>query len=258
MNYFDVAFCSILSLISIAILPFASLLISGCHEQKNPHELHFATFAEYPPFEYGSQGEIKGFDIDLAKIVAKKLGKKAVFDNMQFSTILPAVSSGQDDAAIATITITPDRKKNFDFTTPYYFEGMAAIYKKNNPAKTVAQLADKKMAAQLGSVMEIWLRKHFPDGEIIALNSNNQAIEALIAGHVDVVLMDGAQGAIYSQKHPELSYKIITKAKNGYGIALKKGSPLTAEMNQALKTLESQGEIEKLKSKWLGGASCSN
>lgn len=258
MNYFDIAFCSILSLISIAIIPFSSLLLSGCREQKNPREIHFATFAEYPPFEYSSHGKIEGFDIDLAKIVAEKLGKKAVFDNMQFSTILPAITSGQDDAAIATITITPDREKNFDFTTPYYFEGMATVYKTNKPASNVAQLTGKKMAAQLGSVMEIWLRKHFPAGEIIALNSNNQAIEALIAGHVDVVLMDGAQGAVYSQKHAELSYSVITKADSGYGIALKKGSPLTAEMNQALKTLAAQGEIKKLQLKWLGVASWSN
>lgn len=245
-------------MISVTLIPFASLLASGCHEQKNPREIHFATHAEYPPFEYSTQGEIKGFDIDLAKIVAKKLGKKAVFDNIQFSTILPAISSGQDDAAIATITITPDRKKNFDFTTPYYFEGMAAVYKTNQPANSVSQLAGKKIAAQLGSVMEIWLRTHFPAGEITALNSNNQAIEALIAGHVDVVLMDGAQGAVYSQKHPELSYSVVSKAENGYGIALKKGSPLTAQMNQALKALETEGKIEKLKLKWLGGTSWSN
>ena len=61
-------------------------------------------------------------------------------------------------------------------------------------------------------MMEIWLKKHFPDEKITALNNNNQAIEALIAGHVDLVLMDGAQGAAYSHKHPGLAYTIITKA----------------------------------------------
>lgn len=227
----------------------------GCNKPKNPDHLHFATFAEYPPFEYSIQGEIHGFDIDLAKLVAKELGKTAVFDNMQFSTILPALTSGQVDAAIATLTITPERQKNFDFTTAYYFEGMAAVYHTHAPVVQVGQLSGKKMAAQLGSVMEIWLRKHFPTGQLTAFNSNNQAIEALIARHVDVVLMDGAQGAVYSQKHAGLAYTIVTKAEQGYGIALKKGSPLTAQMNLALKNLQANGEIEKLKVKWLGGAS---
>lgn len=234
------------------------LFLLGCVEQKNPNEIHFATSAEYPPFEYKVNGVFKGFDIDLAQAIAKELGKKAVFDNMQFSTILPAIASGQDDAAIATITITSERQKNFDFTTAYYFEGMSAIYKSNNPIHNENQLVGKKMAAQLGSIMEIWLRKHFPMSDITAFNSNNLAIEALLAGHVDVVVMDGAQGHVYSKKHPGLSFTEIAKAEDGYGIALKKDSPLTAQINRALKKLEAQGTIEALKAKWLSGASWSN
>ena len=232
-----------------------TIFLLGCSRGVKQNEIHFATFSEYPPFEYSDHGEMKGFDIDLARLVAKELGKTAVFDNIQFSNILPAITSGQDDAAIATITITPDRQKKFDFTTPYYFEGMAVLYKTNQPIHNAAQLVGKKLGAQLGSVMEIWLRKHFSTGEMTALNTNNQAVEALIAGHVDAVLMDGAQAVVYSQKHPGLSSNVIAKAEAGYGIALKKGSPLTAQMNQALKKLEAQGEIEKLKSKWFGGAS---
>lgn len=231
------------------------LSLIACNEDKKQNEIHFATFAEYPPFEYTDHGEIKGFDIDLARLIAKELGKTAIFDNIQFSTILPGITSGKDDAAIATLTITPDRQKNLDFTTPYYFEGLAVLYKTNQLIHHVAQLEGKKIGVQLGSTMEIWLRKHFPAGEITVLNSNNQAVEALIAGHVDIVLMDGAQASIYSQKHPGLSSNVIIKADAGYGIALKKGSPLTVQMNQALKKLEAQGEIEKLKSKWLGGGS---
>lgn len=106
--------------------------------------LHFATAAEYPPFEYSDHGEIKGFDIDLAKLIAKELGKKAVFDNMQFSTVLPAISSGQDDIAIATISVTDARKVNFDFSEPYYFEGMASVYHSEQPITTPSQLKGKK------------------------------------------------------------------------------------------------------------------
>lgn len=70
--------------------------------------------------------------------------------------------------------------------------------------------------------MEIWLHQNFPKAEITALDNNNQAIEALIAGHVDVVLMDGAQGGVYSKKYPGLSYSILAKANEGYGLVLKK------------------------------------
>ncbi|HAU0403871.1 TPA: amino acid ABC transporter substrate-binding protein, partial [Legionella pneumophila] len=229
-------------------------LISSCNEQKNQNTLRFSTSAEYPPFEYIENGEIKGFDIDLAKLIAKELGKEAVFDNMQFSTVLPALNSGQDDVAIATITITEERKKNFDFSIPYYFEGMAAVFDISQPVKEISQLTGKKIAVQLGTVMEIWLHQNFPNAEITALDNNNQAIEALIAGHVDVVLMDGAQGGVYSKKYPGLSYSILAKANEGYGLVLKKGSPLRDEINSALENLKAKGEIQKLESIWIKGS----
>lgn len=229
----------------------AFLLLSACNKPKNNGVLHFSTSAEYPPFEYNDHGEIKGFDIDLAKLIAKELGKEAVFDNMQFSTALSALSSGQDDVAIATITITKERKKNFDFSDPYFFEGMAAVYKANQPITQPIQLNGKKTAVQLGSVMEIWLHKNYPNVKVTAFDSNTQAVEALNAGHVDAVLMDGVQGRVFSKKHSGLSYSIIAKAENGYALVLKKGSPLTAPINNALQKLKEKGYIQKLEKIWL-------
>ncbi|MFM9183727.1 ABC transporter substrate-binding protein [Legionella pneumophila] len=240
--------------ICLLLLISSFILISNCGEQKNQNTLRFSTSAEYPPFEYIENGEIKGFDIDLAKLIAKELGKEAVFDNMQFSTVLPALNSGQDDVAIATITITEERKKNFDFSIPYYFEGMAAVFDISQPVKEISQLTGKKIAVQLGSVMEIWLHQNFPNAEITALDNNNQAIEALIAGHVDVVLMDGAQGGVYSKKYPGLSYSILAKANEGYGLVLRKDSPLRDEINSALENLKAKGEIQKLESIWIKGS----
>ncbi len=236
-----------LSHLALAITVF----ISSCNTKDDENYLHFATSAEYPPFEYSDHGEIKGFDIDLARLIAKELGKKAVFDNMQFSTVLPAISTGQDDIAIATISITDARKVNFDFSDPYYFESMASVYHSRQPVTTPNQLAGKKVAVQLGSIMEIWLRENYPQVEMTTLDNNNQAIEALIAGHVDVVLLDGAQGKIFSKKHTGLSYSLIAKADHGYALAVKKGSLLTPKINQALQKLKESGEIHKLEKIWL-------
>lgn len=230
---------------------FFSGLLTGCTQKTDENSLQVATSAEYPPFEYQEKGEIKGFDIDLARLIAGRLGKQAVFHNMQFSSILPALTSGQVDVAISTITITDERKKNFDFSHPYYFEGIAVVFKNDAPIKQASQLKGKKVAVQLGTTMEIWLKEKFPGQPITSLNYNNQAIEALKAGHVDAVVLDGSQGAVFSEKNQGLGYAIITESKDGYGLALKKDSPLTAKINVVLKQLEAEGEIEKLKKKWL-------
>lgn len=237
-------------------IPILSMIFSisliSCSQENASNSIHFATAAQYPPFEYKEKGVLKGYDIDLAKLVAKELGKEAVFDDMQFSVILPALTSHQADAAISTITITDERKKNFDFTEPYYFEGVAAVFKKESPIQNASQLNGKKVAAQLGSTMEIWLKKHAEGKKIMSFDNNNQAIEALKAGHVDVVLLDGAQGAIFSGKSPNLSYVMIAEAEDGYGIALPKHSPLTQDINQALNALKEKGLLKKLQEAWFG------
>ncbi|KTD51624.1 amino acid (glutamine) ABC transporter periplasmic amino acid binding protein [Legionella quinlivanii] len=226
------------------------LLLSGCQPHDNS-SIHFATSADYPPFEFAEQSELKGFDIDLAHLIAAELGKKAVIDNMQFSSVLPALTSGQDEAAISTLTITKVRQRNFDFSAPYYFQEMAAVYKTNAPVISEEQLVNKKIAVQLGSVMDLWVHTQFTSQQITAFDNNNQAIEALKGNHMDVVVMDAAQALVFSKKNPGLAYHTLGQSKQGYGVALPKGSPLTAEINKALNILESKGEIARLKAKWL-------
>ena len=230
------------------------LIVSLCYakiSKESVPNIHFAVSAEYPPFEYNDHGEIKGFDIDLARLIATKLGKEAFFDTMQFSSILPALNSEQVDAAISTITITEQRKKNFEFSDPYYFESMAAVFPEEKSITNVSQLTGKKIAVQLGSTMEIWLKKNIPNAKLLVMDNNNQTIAALKAGHVDVVLVDGIQGKVFSQKNPGLSFAIIAKSADGYGLALKKNSDLTHKINRVLHELEQNGELAILKKKWL-------
>ncbi|MBS1988764.1 amino acid ABC transporter substrate-binding protein [Candidatus Dependentiae bacterium] len=224
--------------------------VSGCgNHHKLGNVISFGISAEYPPFEYIQKGVLKGFDIDLARLVAKQLNKKAVFENMQFSTILPATQSGHVDAAISTITITPEREKNFDFSDSYYIESLAMVYPNGAPIIHESQLSGKKIACQLGTTMEVWLKEHAPDTQIITFDGNPQAIEALKAGHVDGVFIDGIQATVFSKNNLGLAYAVLAQSDTGYGVAVKKGSPLKDEINAALKALENSGELAALKKK---------
>lgn len=229
------------------------LAVSGCgNHHKIGNIISFGISGEYPPFEYVQGGVLKGFDIDLARLIASQLNKEAVFENMTFSTILPALQSGHVDAAISTITITPEREKNFDFSDSYYVESLAMVYSSNSPVAEISQLPGKKIACQLGTTMEVWLKEHAPDTEIITFDGNPQAIEALKAGHVDGVFIDSIQATVFSKNNIGLASYVLAQSDTGYGVAVKKGSPLKDQINAALKILENNGELAALKKKWFG------
>jgi polar amino acid transport system substrate-binding protein len=222
-----------------------------CCEKKTDETLIFAISAEYPPFEYKVNGVLVGFDVELAKMIAKEMGKKIEFRDMQFSAVLASLQNNMVDAAISTITITDKRQENFDFSIPYYLENMALIFHKREYVDSVDKMKNKKIACQLGTTMEIWLKTYMVDTQIITFDNNPQAIEALKAGHVDAVLIDAVQAASFSKKNIDLNYKVVAQANTGYGIAFKKGSSLKADVDKALHSLEQSGAIEQLKKKYL-------
>lgn len=232
-----------------------TLLIVGCKEDDPASDvLVFSTCGDYPPFEYYEQGVLTGFDIEVAKLIAQELGKKAVFKEQDFTGVLTALSTGQADVAIATLTVTEGRKKNFDFSDVYYTEGLVAVFKEGQPITSQSDLAGKQIATQLGSTMEIWLKNNVADADVTLLDTNIQAIEALKAGYVEVVLLDAVQGAVFCRKNPGLAYAPIAEADSGYAIAVAKNSPLKPKINAALAKLEAHGSMQKLKAKWLEGA----
>lgn len=227
------------------------LLLCGCEQKKNDHVLRFATSGDYPPFEFFEKEELKGFDVDVARLVAKELGKEVEFENMQYSSVLKSLQTGDVDAAISTITVTPERVAQFEFSDEYYHEKLEVVSKSTAPITKKEDLAGKKVAVQLGSTMEIWSKKNLPSTEVVRINNNNQGIESLKAGHVDAVILDGVQAHIFTQKNPGLITNVIGESQDGYAIALKKGSTLTADINKALTAIKDRGDIDALKKKWL-------
>lgn len=214
-------------------------------------KITFGTSADYPPFEFMDGDVMTGFDIELAKLIGEELGIKVAFQDMKFSTILPSLQFEKIDAGISTITITEERKEKFDFSDAYYVETLATVFQEGSPIDTLEEMEGKKIAVQLGTTMEIWANENLKKAKITPMNSNAQAIEALKAGHADLVFIDGMQGAVFAEKNEGLGYKIVAQTDNGYGIAFKKGSKLVDPVNEALKTLDENGKLQELKTKWL-------
>jgi polar amino acid transport system substrate-binding protein len=226
-------------------------------EVSSEKQIVFGTEALYPPFEFSQKGRLVGFDIDLAYLIARELGRKVVFFDMQFSSILPAVNSGKIDIALASITITEERKQNFDFSVPYYIDGLSVIYNSDsansiNNFKYIRTLEDKKIACQLGSIMEMWVKNNVPTAKLILVDNNNQAIEMLKSGQVDAVIINDSQASVYVKENVGLSAQHLEKTDDGKVAAvLKKNSPLTEQVNRAINSLKASGKIAELEKKWI-------
>ncbi|MDR0555841.1 MAG: ABC transporter substrate-binding protein [Holosporaceae bacterium] len=228
------------------------LLLSGCEEKKD-NALKIATCADNPPFEYYQNGEqLVGFDVELAEAIAEQLKKKAVFKDMAFGSIPAALDNGLVDAAVAAITISEEKKKNFDFSEEYCNSSISLIYKSDNRITDISKIGSSKVAIQLGCTGYIKLvSESAPQAEQILMDKVDAAVESLKAEQVKYVVADTMAAKEFCKKNPELVCSVI--AKDGkYAILLPKGSPLKEAINRALGELKADGKIKELESKYLG------
>jgi len=220
-------------------------------------ELVFLSALDYPPFSYISRGEIVGFDIDLAKEIATNMGRKPVFIDSSFAAIMPSLNAGKADLAIAMIEATPERQRKVDFSIPYYRAELVAMFKKDSSFTSFDDLKDRKVSCQMGSTMEAWAKERFAENQIVSFPKSNQAIESVVAGHVDAVLLDESQANYFDQlKCEEASMMTVIKldsGRSGYALAFAKGrnEQLRSQVDEVLNQLHNDGFISALKKKWL-------
>ncbi|MDR1233063.1 MAG: ABC transporter substrate-binding protein [Puniceicoccales bacterium] len=228
------------------------------------NELVLLTSADNPPYEFTRSGEIVGFDIDVAKIIAEKLGKTLIVKDMPFPSLIPALMSKQGDFAMAAITPTDARRENVDFSIPYQDNISAAVlvdsdefsYMKNtNAIFPIALLEGKRVGVQLGTHHETDIRAaNIPDieikrydniGTMIAEISNsangNGTIYALVIGN--------AESHMVTKRNPKLC-SFPLQFSDSFAIAFAKNSPLRIKINEILESLKETGRISDLEIKW--------
>jgi polar amino acid transport system substrate-binding protein len=212
--------------------------------------MHFAICADYPPFEYVSRGEFVGFEIDLARRIATDLGRVAIFHDMAFASILPALKNGFADAAISAIANTRERRVAYDLTPSYFRERLFTVFDMFKRMEGKESLEGQKVACQLGSTMELWVRKNVPSARIITVDTSNQAIEMLKAGHVVAVVLDGPQAQEFAAKNTNLLCAHLADSQEGYSIAFPRGSKFARPTKALLKKFMDDGTLDGLREKW--------
>jgi polar amino acid transport system substrate-binding protein len=241
------------TLFTLSILVILATLLTSCSAPKT--KVTVATDATFPPFEYVDETtqEMTGFDIELIKLVAEKAGLDISIENTPFDSVTAGISQCQFDVAIAAITITDDRKENMLFSEPYINAGQTVVVRKDETEITgYADLTGKTVAAQLGTTGAIEAEK-IQDVTFKPYDSYDLAFLDLQNNQVDAVIVDYVTAIAFLAKNPD---QLMTVGEvftdESYGIAVcKNKTDLLDKINAALATLEEEGKIKELETKYL-------
>lgn len=202
--------------------------------------------------------QIKGFDADIATALTKRvLGKNATakFVQVTSQTRIPLLKNGNIDAIIATMTITPEREKQVDFTNSYFDAGQSLLVKKGSAIKSVKDLnkSGTKVLGVTGANSVENIKKAAPKAKVLELSDYAQAMTALKSGQGVALTTDN--GILYGMASQNPGYEVVggTFTKEPYGIAVNKGQePLKKALNKALKEIEADGTHNRILKKWFG------
>ncbi len=204
-----------------------------------------------------SSGKVQGFDIDIAKALAKEIlgdENKVELKEVTSKTRIPMLNNGDIDAIIATMTITEERKKEVDFSDVYFKAGQALLVKKGSKIKGLEDVkSGVKVLAVKGSTSSQNVRQKSPEATVLEFENYSEAFTALKAGQGDVLTTDNA--ILYGMQKQDPNYEIVGDifTDEPYGIAVRKGEKeLVNVINDFLKELKSSGEYNKIYEKWIG------
>jgi len=209
----------------------------------------------YPPFNYqDASGKLTGFEVELAEALARELGVKVEFQPTKWDGILAALESKRLDVVINQVTISDERRKKYDFSTPYTISGIQALTRKaDGDSITSAQdLAGKKVGVGLGTNYEQWLKDNVPQADIRTYDDDPTKFQDLNVGRIDAILVDRlAAFEMVDKTGGRLAVAGEAFSRQEAGIALRKGNPaLLAAIDQALGKLRDDGTLSKLSEKW--------
>ena len=235
--------------------------ISGCSSTEKKLDLItqgkivMGTNAEFPPFESVEGDGYTGVDVDLMKAIATKLGLEFEIKNMEFDSLSAALTGGSIDIIAAGFTIKPDREAVMDFTDTYYTAKQTLIVKSSSTYKTVADITNKglKIGVQSGTTGSFEAEELTEKTNIIGYKNGSLAVEALVNGTVDAVIIDNNPAKEYkTQKGDAITLIEDQFAEEEYAMAVKKGnSALLAAINKALADLKADGTFDTIVDKYI-------
>ncbi|WP_298022066.1 amino acid ABC transporter substrate-binding protein [uncultured Campylobacter sp.] len=240
----------------IKTLLACALLICGANAKTlREGTLKVATEGTFSPFSYyNDKNELVGYDVDVARAVAEKLGLKIEFLTAPWDAMLAAFDAGKADAVFNQVSITDERKKKYEYSVPYtVVYGAIIVHKDNNDIKSFEDLKGKKNADSATSNWAQVAKKY--GAQNVTVDSFAKSMELLIARRVDTVVRDNTVFYDFLKQRPGAPIKIATKLKDvDYSAAIvqKGNKELADQISKALNELKAEGKLKEISLKYFG------
>jgi len=249
----------ILSVLLVLVLAIG--LFAGCSSEKNmtieKGKLIMSTNAAFPPYEMtDDSGNYIGIDVEVAQAIAKELGLELVIDDMGFTAALEAAQNGKSDMVMAGVTVNEKRLKVMDFSDSYA-TGIQVVIIKEGSDVTMDNLDTKKIGTQLGTTGYIYASDTPENGgygedNVVGYENGMTAVNALINGQVDCVIIDNAPAQEFVKANPGLAILEGAWVEEHYAIGFKKGNTeLQTAVNDVLKKLIADGTVQSIVDKYI-------
>jgi polar amino acid transport system substrate-binding protein len=239
------------------VLAILLLGVVSC-AKKEATKITIASDATFPPMEMVDTNKaIVGFDIDLMNAAAKAGGFTVEFKNTAWDGIFAGLDNGKYDAVMSSVTITDERKKTMDFSTPYINAGQILTVRADETATTLNDLKGKTVGAQIGTTGAFEIDKVKAANKITekTYDEIGLAFEDLANGRIDGVVVDNPTAASYALQNDKYKGKLKTVGspftEEYYGVAVKKGNAKVLDMiNAGLKKV-TDADHKAIEDKWL-------
>lgn len=213
--------------------------------------LVMATNAEFPPYEFYEGGEVVGIDAEFAAAIAEKLGMELKIEDMAFESVVASVESGKADFGAAGLTITEERKQQVDFSDTYYTGRQVIIVAEDSDIAGPNDLEGKKIGVQLGTTGDLFATDDFGDDSVERYNKGFEAVQAVLQGKIDAVIIDDQPAQTFVSENAGLKIVEAVYAEEDYALCFKKGSELTAQVNDAIAELKEDGTFDEIIAKYI-------
>ncbi len=215
--------------------------------------LRIAVDYGFRPFTDIQGDQPRGYDIDLARAVATKLGLRTEFVPSGLDSIYDDIAAGKADIAISALPYAPEQGWRVQFSEFYFNAGQVLVVRTNSPITTEDDLIQKRVGVALGSDADTYARTRAQHQELIldlGYDTPADALNALREGKLDAVITDNLAALIAIQQYPEL-HLVKALTFEPYTIAMSSGAfQLHTEVNRALAELRQEGFFEQNAAKW--------